>query len=89
MAKKTNPFRYFDSSPEMIRLVVMMQHATKEGEHKLVAACTYPLTARGVVARVITELGVFDPKGGAFQVVELAPGVSLDSVRAKTGAPVA
>jgi 3-oxoacid CoA-transferase subunit B len=72
------------------RLVVMMQHATKDGEHKLVAACTYPLTATGVVSRVITELGVFDTSPeGAFRVVELAPGVTIEQVRAKTGAPVA
>ena len=72
------------------RVIVMMQHATKDGEHKLVAACTYPLTARGVVARVITELGVFDPTpDGTYRVSDLAPGVSLDDVRAKTGAPVA
>jgi len=72
------------------RIVVMMQHATKEGEHKLVPACTYPLTATGVVGRVITELGVFDPiaSDGAFRVIELAPGVSLDLVRKRTGAPV-
>jgi 3-oxoacid CoA-transferase subunit B len=73
------------------RLIVMMQHATKEGEHKLVAACTYPLTATAVVGRIITELGVFDPTsegGGAFRVIELAPGVSLDDARAKTGAPL-
>jgi 3-oxoacid CoA-transferase subunit B len=69
------------------RIIVMMQHATKEGEHKLVGACSYPLTAKGVVARVITELGVFDPTpSGEFRVVELAPGVSRDDVAAKTGA---
>jgi 3-oxoacid CoA-transferase subunit B len=72
------------------RVIVMMQHATKDGEHKLVGGCTYPLTARGVVARVITDLGVFDPTPeGTYRAVELAPGVSLESVRAKTGAPVA
>ncbi len=71
------------------RVIVMMQHATKDGEHKLVAACTYPLTARGVVARVITELGVFDPTpDGAFRAIDLAPGVTIEAVRAKTGAPV-
>ena len=71
------------------RIIVMMQHATKEGEHKLVGGCTYPLTAKGVVSRVITELGVFDPRSdGSFHVIELAPGVTLDQVRDKTGAPV-
>jgi 3-oxoacid CoA-transferase subunit B len=72
------------------RVLVLMQHATKEGEAKLVAACTYPLTARGVVARVITELGVFDPTpDGVFKVIELAPGVDRAEVERLTGAPLA
>jgi 3-oxoacid CoA-transferase subunit B len=72
------------------RIIVLMNHATKEGEHKLVATCHYPLTARAVVSRVITELGVFDPTpDGAFRVVELAPGVERDKVAALTGAPLA
>jgi 3-oxoacid CoA-transferase subunit B len=70
------------------RVVALMQHATKEGEHKLVRACTYPLTATGVVARVITELGVFDPAGEGFRVVELAPGVEHAKVASLTGAPL-
>jgi len=72
------------------RVLVMMNHATKDGEHKLVDDCTYPLTARRVVSRVITELGVFDPTPeGSFRAIELAPGVSLEQVRSLTGAPVA
>jgi 3-oxoacid CoA-transferase subunit B len=72
------------------RVIAMMQHATKDGEHKLVARCTYPLTATAVVARVITELGVFDPTpDGRFVVVELAPDVTRDQVAAATGAPLA
>jgi 3-oxoacid CoA-transferase subunit B len=77
------------------RVIALMQHATREGEHKLVAECTYPLTARGVVDRVITELGVFDPLpdggpdgDGAFRLIELAPGVSRDEVAKLTGAPI-
>lgn len=71
------------------RVVAMMQHTTKEGEHKLVARCDYPLTAARVVARVITELGVFDPTAaGAFRVVELAPGVTREQAAAATGAPL-
>src|SRR5687767_14131742 len=71
------------------RVIAMMQHATKDGEHKLVARCTYPLTATAVVARVITELGVFDPTpAGAFAVVELAPDVSREQVAKLTGAPL-
>ena len=71
------------------RIIVLMNHATKEGEHKLVATCTYPLTARAVVSRVITELGVFDPTAdGTFRVIELAPGVERARVEALTGAPL-
>lgn len=68
------------------RIIVMMNHATREGEPKLLARCTYPLTAVGVVSRVITELGVFDPTPEGFRVVELAPGVDLAKVQSLTGA---
>lgn len=70
------------------RLVVLMRHQAKGGSPKLVEACTFPLTAVGVVARVITELGVFDPAGDGFRLVELAPGVSWDDARAGSGAPL-
>ena len=71
------------------RVIAMMQHTTKDGEHKLVARCSYPLTATRVVSRVITELGVFDPTpDGVIAVVELAPGVTRDQVAAATGAPL-
>ena len=70
------------------RILVLTTHTTKEGEPKLVATCDYPLTASKVVQRVITELGVFDCAGDRFRVVELAPGVTLDEVRASTSAPV-
>jgi 3-oxoacid CoA-transferase subunit B len=71
------------------RIVAMMQHTTKKGEHKLVARCDYPLTATGVVSLVITELGVFEPTGTSFRVVELAPGVTREQAAAATGAPLA
>lgn len=70
------------------RLVVMMQHTTKKGEHKLVARCDYPLTAAAIVSLVITELGVFEPTGAGFRVVELAPGVTREAAAAATGAPL-
>jgi 3-oxoacid CoA-transferase subunit B len=70
------------------RVVAMMQHVTKKQEHKLVAACDYPLTAAAVVGLVITDFGVFEPTGNAFKIVELAPGVSRDQAAAATGAPL-
>ncbi len=73
------------------RVVVTMEHAAKDGTHKLLQRCDLPLTGAGVVDLVITELGVFKvtrKTGTAFVAIELAPGVSLDEVKAKTGAPV-
>jgi 3-oxoacid CoA-transferase subunit B len=70
------------------KVLAMMQHTTKKGEHKLVARCDYPLTATGVVTLVITELGSFAPNGEGFTVVELAPGVTRDQAIAATGAPL-
>ena len=68
------------------RVVVIMDHTNKAGESKLLQACELPLTGRGVVYRVITNLGVFDVVEGGLTVVELAPGVSMDDVRAATQA---
>ena len=70
------------------RVVVVMEHCEKSGAPKLVHRCSLPLTGAGVVDMVITELGVFevDRKGGGVRLTELAPGVPLDEVRAKTEA---
>jgi 3-oxoacid CoA-transferase subunit B len=70
------------------RVIAMMQHVTKKGEYKLVAKCEYPLTATRVVSLVITDLGVFEPSGHGFRVIELAPGVTRDRAEAATGAPL-
>jgi 3-oxoacid CoA-transferase subunit B len=70
------------------RLIVMMQHVTKKAEHKLVAKCDYPLTAKRVVSLIITDLGVFEPTGHAFRVHELAPGLTRERAEAATGAPL-
>ena len=70
------------------RIIAMMQHVTKKQEHKLVATCNYPLTAPRVVSLVITDLGVFEPTGHAFRVIDLAPGVTRDEAAAATGAPL-
>lgn len=70
------------------RVIVLMEHVTKKGAPKLLAACDLPLTGRGIVKRVITDLGVLDVAGEAFELVELAPGVTYDEVVAATGASV-
>jgi 3-oxoacid CoA-transferase subunit B len=70
------------------RVIALMTHTTKTGEPKLVAACDYPLTARRAVSRVITDLGVLDPSSEGFVLVEAAPGVSIDEIRAATAADV-
>jgi 3-oxoacid CoA-transferase subunit B len=68
------------------RVVVIMDHANKAGESKLLKQCTLPLTGKGVVDRIITNLGVFDVVEGGLKLVELADGVSLDDVKAVTEA---
>jgi 3-oxoacid CoA-transferase subunit B len=71
------------------RIVVLMEHSDKAGNPKFIPACTLPLTGRNVVDVVITDLAVFeraDRKGAPFRLVEMAPGVTLDEVRAKTTA---
>jgi 3-oxoacid CoA-transferase subunit B len=68
------------------RIVVLMDHANKAGESKLLKKCSLPLTGQAVVDRIITNLGVFDVVEGGLKVVELAPEVTMDEVREKTEA---
>ncbi len=71
------------------RVVVVMDHTNKAGAPKLLHKCTLPLTGQACIHRVITNLGVFDVRDGALHVVELAPEVSIDEVRASTEAKLA
>ncbi len=70
------------------RIVVIMEHTNKKGEPKLLKKCTLPLTGTGVVDRIITNLGVFDPTHNGLKVVELAPEVDLNEVKDKTEATI-
>ncbi len=65
-------------------IIVAMQHCDKAGNSKLLPQCTLPLTGIHCIKKVVTDLGVFDIREGAFHLVELAPDVSLEEVVAKT-----
>jgi 3-oxoadipate CoA-transferase beta subunit len=68
---------------------VMMEHQTKSGDSKLVAACTYPLTGIGCVSRIYTDLAVIDLGPQGATLVELVDGVSFDELQALTAVPLA
>ena len=70
------------------RLWVVMEHTTKDGTPKLVEQCAYPLTAKGAVARVYTNLAVLDITPRGFQLVEMADGLTLDALQARTAARI-
>ena len=70
------------------RIVVVMEHTSKNGDPKFIPACTLPLTGRNVVDMIITDLAVFHrpDHSSPFELLELAPGVTADELRAKTTA---
>jgi 3-oxoacid CoA-transferase subunit B len=65
-------------------IIVTMTHADKHGNSKLLAQCTLPLTGVNCINKIITDLAVLEVKDGAFHLVERAPGVTVDEIRAKT-----
>jgi len=69
------------------RVVVLMEHCAKDGSHKILPQCTLPLTAVGVVKRIITDLAVMDITETGLKLVELAPEVTPEELHAKTGVP--
>jgi 3-oxoacid CoA-transferase B subunit len=70
------------------RIIVVMEHTSKNGDPKFIPACTLPLTGRNVVDMIITDLAVFrrDDHSSSFRLIELADGVTADEVAAKTTA---
>ena len=74
------------SSPA--RVIVMMEHCDKKGNSKVLPTCTLPITGLRVVDLLITDMGVFDfkPNGEGMRLIEIAPGLSLEDVRAATAA---
>jgi len=70
------------------RVIVLMEHVTKDGEPKIVRDCSLPLTGRRVVHRIITDLAVIDVEPSGLVLRELAPGVTAEEVTRATAAPL-
>ncbi|MFM5843537.1 CoA transferase subunit B [Aeromonas sanarellii] len=71
------------------RVVVLMEHCAKNGEHKILEWCNLPLTGVGVVDRIISDLAVLDVTPHGLRLVELAPGIAFEQLQAATGCAIA
>ena len=70
------------------RIYVMMEHTQRTGEPRLLGRCSLPLTAPACVKLVMTDVGLFEPLGESFRLLEIAPGFSPEEVQSMTGAPL-
>ena len=70
------------------RIFIHMEHTTRDGSPRLLRRCTLPLTAPGVVKLVMTDLGLFEPAGESYRLLEIAPGYTVEEVQSLTEAPL-
>lgn len=70
------------------RVFAILEHTTRDGEPRLLPRCNLDITAPGCVTLVMTDLGLFQPAGEGFRILEIAPGFSIEEVQALTGAPL-
>ena len=75
------------SNPDKTKVIAVMEHCSKNGKPKILHKCSLPLTGARAVSTIITELAVFevDRVAGEMELIEIAAGVTVDEVRAKTG----
>jgi len=66
------------------RVFIILEHVTRDGSPRLVSACDLPVTAKGVVTLVMTNYGLFEPTGNGFLLREIAPGLTIEDIRAVT-----